>query len=363
LTVFSGAASSASNLGAVVAAILISAVVSAAVAFLVTRRTSAHGGQHGASAPAPAGRSVPRTGAWLVVAILLVIVAFAVLQPFLWQWFFPHRTPPTDSAAQDLGTLVGVVLTIMSLAIASVGVLGYNLLVQHTNALIDKSKTDLAAAVVDARRELEPRVLLARLVSKYAVGMTRMAMSYNAWRDYDQLWRDSGWGKDWHDDKQDEFTDLLEYVIAENEDGFKAFREVTEALAGHPDLERMLGEDPQLTGELHGASLSSQISGGNLAYHLAVRRAPGDCQRARELLADWTLPRAGENANAWETVAWVRLRCTETPGRGEDWELGCRAYEMFATFCTSDHEKETVRQRYAALFGDGPWHRVHPSIS
>lgn len=268
-------------------------------------------------------------GVRLMLLGLLGIPAFAVVQPLVWEWAFDKSAPV---AVANLGTLLTVLVTLVSLALAGFGIMAYALVtgkleeslterISEIQREVEESLTERTSGI---QKEVEKRTLA---LTEYTLIKLQLFASYQSYQSYDEMWQ-----KEEYDHKvteSQEFTQLVERALDEAEDALQRTKTL-------PNTEEFVG--------------AFTASKNTVAYHLGTRQLPSDKQRAIEL-ANELAPLKEEKPHVGETIAWVYLRFS---GRGdpEYVEAVQIAKRLFEDERIPQSWRTRLREKYARLFSD-----------
>ncbi len=256
-------------------------------------------------------KAIDWIGARLILLALLGTAVFAVFQPLVWEWAFDKSTP---IAVANLGTLVTVLVTLLSLSLAGFGILAYGL-------VSGKLQERLMERSAEIEKEVARRTLA---LGESTLSKLQLMASRQAWQSYSELWRATGWDPKFTQDLG--FGELVGTALNEAEVALRR----TKTLPKGDEFDLLF--------------MSSQNA---VAYHLATRQLASDKERALVLASD--LDPTKENHHAHETIAWVYMRfCEEKDPKYKE------AVEIVRRLSADDKIplawRERLRERYAALF-------------
>jgi hypothetical protein len=275
------------------------------------------------------GRTIDWLGMRVTLLLVLGLVGYAVLQPLIWSEVLNRKLPAVSS---DLASLVGIVVTIMSLVLAVFGVVAYQLVERRTEARLEERATKLhdelrEQAESDAA-ELKDNLMMNAVTANAKLFIN---ISYQAFLSYEDLWKKAG------------------YVDAyiKNDPDVQAF--LNSAIGNAEKARDQMLSVPE---RLHARSEYGdgiRICTGNLVYFLATRASKGDEKRVLEMVTE--LDQQGIDTNKLETVAWAYLRYSE-PGQTL-WDKGlAKLVQARRAAGPQSGSQDKQRQRYERLFAD-----------
>lgn len=288
----------------------------------------------------PNGEAPAPTSIWLRIAfgVVLAVIVFSVVQPMLWRAIF-HQTPPQGS--EDLSSLIAIVITVVSIGVASIGVIALRQIdarTEQANAATRSANEAAANAEGSAQKAkvaadlVPPQVATLNNALRLSEARTNIPLGYAQWSLFASKWREKNFSNDVFDDP--DASGFLTEAIGLTQDALDGLS----AIAPEPSFEVQLGR-------------AKRMAANNLAYYLAARNREPDRAQALRILEAHILPAEktpGEGEHFQETVAWVYLR------RGphdEHWPEGIRRYGGLP-----DAFKARQNEKYQKIFATpGPW--------
>ncbi len=259
------------------------------------------------------GRRFDSVGARVLLFGFFLLIAFVIVQPLVWRLWLKE---PGPVEAQSLASLVSILVTILSIAIAGFGVMAFKLamgLIGQQLAVRSQRIED------DLHKRLTPRV-------DYALLKITLLNSVRTWQEYERVWSSRGYPEPVRNEPE------VGELVAQ------ALDETTYALRLAEKLPAESDYDPP--------RIASKNS---VAYHLATRKEPADKERALSLVRE--LRSAAETSHhIRETVAWVCLRFGE-PG-DQNWEEGTALVQaLVSDRSLPDAWRGRLRTKYEQVFG------------
>jgi hypothetical protein len=260
------------------------------------------------------GRAIDWIGIRLILLLFMSVVGYAVLQPLIWSQIL-HRPPPANSS--DLASLMAIVVTIMSVALAGFGVVVYQLAERRSEAGLNRRAKELQDDL--------------RVDAAIANAKLYLNISVQAFLSYEDLWREEGYsGASLKNNRQ--VKDFLGAAIGNSENARKEMASLSAELLRRPKCVQGL-----------------LICKGNLAYFLATRASPEDKNRVLDLAHDVDQP--GINIQKQDTVAWAYLRYSQPGQRRWKTGLSVLAALMNREDMEPDHA-DVLRSRYRGVFSN-----------
>lgn len=277
-------------------------------------------------------RNSPIAVIGVVVLVIMVLASvFAVVQPLLWRWLFPKTIAPTS--VTDLASLMTIVVTLMSLLVASTGTLLYL-------AIRDRLQQDL----LGARNTLQLEIAQARQRDSYLIdgltGTSTLAVGQLGWAAYEQPWLGTGFDPEFEQDPA--FIEFLGLAVINTETAVRYLEKARN------DLQEVIDPTPDPKRQAFADFLDKQlaVAKGTLAYVLATRRKGPDIGEALGLAYELWQP--GISHNRLETIAWVLLRCSQDENERK------RAFDLVEELTHNPEVpawwQERITRKYATLF-------------
>jgi hypothetical protein len=275
-------------------------------------------------------RGVGRTIDWLGMRILLLLVlglvGYAVLQPLIWSEVLNRKLP---AVSPDLASLVGIVVTIMSLVLAVFGVVAYQLVERKLRDELRKQAERDAA-------ELQDNLRMTAAIANAGIFIN---ISYQAFLSYEDLWQKKHYKNTCLKDDPDVRV-FLTSAIGNAEQAREQVLLIPPRLRARPAYKENI-----------------RICTGNLAYFLAVRASMDDKKKVLQMAAELDQP--GIGTHLLDTVAWAYLRYSEPGQRLWNKGLAKLAQAMRASDEQPiDQDKQLRREkqleRYEGVFGQNP---------
>ncbi|HEY6278298.1 MAG TPA: hypothetical protein VIX86_18430 [Streptosporangiaceae bacterium] len=276
-------------------------------------------------------RGVGRVVDWLGLRVLLLLViglvGYSLLQPLIWSEVLNRRLP---AVSPDLASLVGIVVTIMSLVLAVFGVVAYQLVERRTEARLEERGTklydDLRTRAESDAGDLQDNL---RLNAAIANSKLFINISYQAFLSYEDLWRKANYSDSFIKSNAD-VQEFLESAISNAEEASGELGRVPDRLHDRPRYQQGV-----------------RICTGNMVYYLATKADPGDRKRVLDMAAE--LDQQGIDVHKLETVAWAYLRYSE-PGQPL-WDQGLAKLALVRRDeSASPGNREKQRRRYLGAF-------------
>jgi len=287
------------------------------------------------------GKAIDWLGLRLILVLAIGIAGYSVLQPLIWSQVL-HRKPPTTSS--DLASLMGIVVTIMSLVLAASGVVVYQLVERRSEAKLEERTRQLQetleaelkeragelaetlkARAAEANIELENEIQL-RAAGAFARIFTKI--SYLAFVAYEGPWRKANYSLAYLSGNQ-ELQTFLENALENSRYAYDVFQKLPESLRVARSNARWL-----------------MLYMSNYAYFLATRAHRDDMELVLRMATDLDKPQIDNHKH--ETVAWAYLRYSE-PGQPL-WDVGLsRLASLMSRDDLSADAKDILRQRYRGV--------------
>ena len=283
------------------------------------------------------GKAIDWLGLRLILVLAIGIAGYSVLQPLIWSQVL-HRKPPTTSS--DLASLMGIVVTIMSLVLAASGVVVYQLVERRSEAKLEERTRQLQETVeaelkkragelaetlearaAEANIELENEIQV-RAAGAFARIFTKI--SYLAFVAYEGPWRKANYSLAYLSGNQ-ELQTFLENALENSKYAYEVFRKLPEPLR---------------------VARWSMLYTSNYAYFLATRAHRDDKELLLRMVKELDKPQTDNHK--LETVAWAYLRYSE-PGQPL-WDMGLsRLASLMSRDDLSADAKDILRQRYRGV--------------
>lgn len=272
------------------------------------------------------GKAIDWLGLRLILLLAIGLAGYSVLQPLIWSEVL-HRKLPTTSS--DLASLMGIVVTIMSLVLAASGVVVYQLVERRSEAKLEERTRQLVetlkARAADANIELENEIQL-NAAGVFARVFTRI--SYHAFLTYEGPWREENYSLAYLSCNQ-ELQTFLESAVDNAKYAYDVFQKLPEPLRA-----------------AHSNTRSVMLYMSNYAYFLATRARQDDKELVLKMAKELDKPQI--DVHKLETVAWAYLRYSD-PGQPL-WDMGLsRLASLMSRDDLKPDAKDILCRRYKGV--------------
>jgi nucleotide-binding universal stress UspA family protein len=288
-----------------------------------------------------AGKAIDWLGLRLILLLAIGLAGYAVLQPLIWSEVLHRKLPATST---DLASLMGIVVTIMSLVLAASGVVVYQLVERRSEAKLEERagqlQETLEAKLEERARELletfEARAAEANIELETVIhvrtagifGRVFTKISYQAFVTYEGPWREENYSLAYLGDNQ-ELRAFLESAIDNAKYAYDVFQKLPERLRADRSNARWI-----------------MLYKSNYAYFLATRAHQDDKEHVLKMAKELDKPQI--DVHKLETVAWAYLRYSK-PGQPL-WDMGLsRLASLMSRNDLKPDAKDILYRRYKGV--------------
>lgn len=288
-----------------------------------------------------AGKAIDWLGLRLILLLAIGLAGYSVLQPLIWSEVLHRKLPATPS---DLASLMGIVVTIMSLVLAASGVVVYQLVERRSEAKLEERagqlQETLEATLKERAGELletfearaaEANIELETEIQVHTAGVSGRVftgISYQAFLTYEGPWREENYSLAYLGDNQ-ELQAFLESAIDNAKYAYDVFQKLPERLRAARSNARWI-----------------MLYMSNYAYFLATRAHQDDKEHVLRMAKELDKPQI--DVHKLETVAWAYLRYSE-PGQPL-WDMGLsRLASLMSRNDLKPDAKDILYRRYKGV--------------